>query len=176
MGVMGMFNAIISPATTIADMGVSTSSVRNIASSENDQETARQVSAVKMFYLVVKFFDNLCDDPFGRIFKKKNAGRIIGDMDYICIGFCCSFSVLVNFFNSVLQAKGKIASLVMAQIYATVLGSIFSLVVIYFFRVDGIVWSLLIGAMLGLPVAWYFFSKLKIPKVKMTSKRIFYYN
>lgn len=98
MGVMGMFNAIISPATTIADMGVSTSSVRNIASSENDQETARQVSAVKMFYLVVKFFDNLCDDPFGRIFKKKNAGRIIGDMDYICIGFCCSFFCVGEFF------------------------------------------------------------------------------
>ena len=61
----------------------------------------------------------------------------------------------------------------MAQIYATVLGSIFSLVVIYFFRVEGIVWSLLIGAMLGLPIAWYFFSKLKIPKVKMTVKESF---
>ena len=173
MGVMGMFNAIISPATTIADMGVSTSSVRNIASSENDQETARQVSAVKMFYLLSNFLTISAMILLAGYLKRKMLVESLGTWTIYVLAFVVAFSVLVNFFNSVLQAKGKIVSLVMAQIYATVLGSIFSLVVIYFFRVDGIVWSLLIGAMLGLPVAWYFFSKLKIPKVKMTVKESF---
>lgn len=170
MGVMSMFNAILSPATTLADMGVSTSAVRNIATSKDDFETARQVKAIQIFYLISLILTISIMVLLAGFLKRKMLTETLSTWTVYVLAFVVAFSVLSNFFNSILQAKGKIAKLVTVQLYSTIIGSVFSLAIIYFFRLDGIVWGLLIGAMVGLPIGWFFFRKLQIPNVKITAK------
>ncbi|WP_418991993.1 oligosaccharide flippase family protein [Alistipes sp.] len=170
MGIMSMFNAILSPATTLADMGVSTSAVRNIASSKDDYETARQVKAIQTFYVLSLLLTISIMVLLAGFLKRRMLTDSLGTWTVYALAFVAAFSVLSNFFNSVLQAKGKIAKLVTAQLYSTIIGSVFTLVIIYFFRIDGIVWGLLVGAMIGLPIGWYFFNKLHIPKVEISAK------
>lgn len=86
---------------------------------------------------------------------------------------CYQFSFLkqiCSIYSSIIQSRVNLKQLANANIVANLIGILFTLPLYYYFRIDGIIYNLLIVGLVEFIVFYIFFKKLKFEKAKINKK------
>lgn len=150
IGIISVLNSTIDLIVRITSCGIETSSVREVASNE---ENPKELSKIIQIVNRISFITGLIGFILTLFFSEKLSVLTFGNPDYKVFFQWVSISILmrqiINGKNSIFQGLRKIQDLAKVNLYGSLLGLIISLPIYYFFEVDGIVPSIIIAAIIS---------------------------
>ena len=166
-GLVGVYQSITDLSQNIAEMGVNSSGVRQIAEaagSGDDERIALTVSVLRRTSLVlgilgavllVVLSPQVSSITFG------NRGR----SGAICLlGFAVLFRIVSAGQGALLQGKRRIADLAKMNVFGAFFATLVSIPVIYVLREKGVALYLVLVALMTLIASWWYSRKVQIPK------------
>lgn len=173
MGIMTLFNSAISLISSVTNLGIQSSAVRDIAEAETHKEptlTARVVKSVSRWVIWTGLGGALITiilSPWLSEWTFKNDDYVVSFI------FLSAVVLLTGIFNghyAVLQGTRNLKLLALANVYGALAGFVCSIPIFYLFRNDGIVWALILTALSTLAVSYFFVRKVQLVVVKQTYK------
>lgn len=166
IGIISVLNSTIDLIVRITSCGIETSSVREIASNE---EKPKQLSRIVQIVNRISFITGFVGFIITLLFSEKLSVITFGNPDYKMLFQWVSISILIrqiiNGKNSIFQGLRKVQDLAKANLYGSFLGLIISLPLYYFFKVDGIVPSIVAAAIISYAVV-ILYSKKSISHIE----------
>jgi PST family polysaccharide transporter len=176
VGTFGLYQSAISLVYTVSSMGLRVSAVRTISQSvqnDNPDKIIRVNKTLKSWILLTGFLGTI----LVLIFSKKISFWTFSSLDYTLGFMVLSLSLLIQSLTSshlaILQGYRKLSWLAKANVYGSLIGLLFSVPIIYYFRYAGIVPTILISFISSLLFSWFYAKKIKIKNVKMVLSEIF---
>lgn len=165
MGLMAVFSMVSNLVFSICNLGLASSEVKVIASERNngnDNHVNRVVKAIHRWVLVSGLLGGLVV-----VFLAKYLSTLyFGNTDYV---FCFALLSFVIVFNSlyqehlaVMQGFRALKHIVKTNIIGATCGFLVSVILFYVLKVDGIIWSLVLTAILNSIISHFFYRKLNI--------------
>lgn len=166
VGLMGLYGSVIDVALSIAGMGVNTSGVRQIAEasgSGNPEKAARTAIVLRRTSLFLGILGAVFLAATSRQVSALTFGTERNTAAVALLSLAVFFRIVSEGQGALIQGMRRIADLAQMSVWATVLGTVLSIPLVYFFREDGIVPALMAGAAAGLLVSWWYRRRVKIP-------------
>lgn len=172
-GIISIYNTITNLIYTTTNLGLQNSAVRDlsIAHAENNQEVlaGKHKAIMRWVYvcsiggalltflsakqLSIAFFENI---------------DYVGDIRLLSIVVFCMGIYNANY--AYLQGIRQIKDMANATVYGAVATLLLSLPLYYFYRIDGIIWSLIIGAVATTIIGSFYTAKHKLPTIRQSLK------
>ncbi len=166
VGIISVLNSTIDLIVRITSCGIETSSVREVASNE---ENLKQLSRIAQIINRVSFITGFIGFIITLLFSEKLSVLTFSNTDYKMLFQWVSISILIrqiiNGKNSIFQGLRKVQDLAKANLYGSFLGLIISLPLYYFFKVDGIVPSIIAATIISYVIV-ILYSKKSISYLK----------
>lgn len=165
IGLIGLYNSSLALITSLTNLGLSTSSVKSIASvsSYGNQELIEKEISIthKLFWLSA-----ILGTLLTFIFSDKLSFVTFGNNNYSNAFKLLSFSIFFNQLTSgklaILQGLQKHKYLANSILTGTLLGLIISIPIYYFFKFDGIVPVIIITSVINYFRGWLFVKKTNV--------------
>lgn len=172
-GIMGLFNSSINLISSITNLGLQSSAVREIATvnAENDiLKFSQLIKAISRWVWFTGLFGALitiCLSPW--------LSRLIFNSDKFVISFVLLAIVvlltgLYSNHYALLQGTRKLKSMALANVYGVLIGFLCSIPMFYFFREDGIAYALILSALSITLVSYLYAKQVKTVEVNQTFK------
>jgi PST family polysaccharide transporter len=174
-GLMGLYGSIADLAQNIAGMGINASGVRQIAEAVGAGDTdriARAVVVLRRTAVLLGVLGAVSLIAFSRPVSTFTFGNAQHVTDVILLSATVLFSCLSGGQAALIQGMRRISDLVKMGILGAASGTIISIPIMYAFREDGIVPSLICGAAISFIVSWWYSRKIKIRTPSMTLAQI----
>jgi antigen flippase len=180
VGLFGLYWSISELVRSVAGMGINTSGVRQIAESVGTgdaQRVARTVTTLRRVALVLGGLGAL----FLAIFAKYVSRLSFGDESHAGAIAFMSLAVLFGEISAaqgaLIQGMRRVADLAKMNIFGAIYGTLFSVVIIYIFYMQGVaeqgvVPSLVCLAAMNIVASWWFARKIKVEPVSMTPAQV----
>jgi enterobacterial common antigen flippase len=175
IGLMGAFSMILDLARNFAELGLTSSGVRQIAeAASSDDERRLSVTA-----LVLRRTTLLCG-ILGAFILWASSGAVsrltFGNEEKAAsisfLSFALFLSVVAGGQGALLQGTRRMKALASVSVYGALLGTTASVSIIYFARERGIVPSLLAGAIASLVLSSWFASNVRTVKVVLQAGEV----
>lgn len=166
IGLYGLYTSALSLITTVADLGVSKSSVRNIAVADGTQhkeEIEKTISVVSKLIYVTGAIGALITILLSFQISKWSFGDTSYWISFVFLGICVFFTIVKNGQSAIFQGLRKYKLMTKSTIYSSLLTLIVSAPLIYFFKEDSIIYVILAGAVIAFVV-----TKLYLTQVEYT--------
>ena len=173
-GLMGALTAIADFARSVSDLGVSASGVRQIAeanSSGDAQRVARTAYVLRRVSLALGLLGAgmvvLLALPISRLTFEDSAHV----MPVALLSFAVLFKIIADAQSALVQGLRRIGDMAKINVIAALIGTLGSIALVYWFRVDGVAMAgVIIGASAAL-TAWWYSRKIKIerPQISRTA-------
>ncbi len=166
IGLYGIYTSALSLITTVSDLGVSKSSIRNIAKAEgenNKEEVEKTISIVSKLIYITGGLGSLITILLSFQISKWSFGTTSYWVSFVFLGLCVFFTILKNGQSAMLQGLRKYKLITTSTIYSSLLSLIVSVPLIYFLKEDSIVYVILAGAVIAFVV-----TKLNLKKIEYT--------
>lgn len=172
-GLFGLYGSILNVTQIIADMGVNSSGVRQIAAavgSGDEQRIALTTVVLRRTSIVL----GLIGAALLAVGSKQISRLTFGTTEHtmaVCLLSVAVFFQLVSWGqNALIQGLRRIADLAKMQVLGALIGAVVSIVLVYFWRDRGVVPSLVVVALMYLVVSWRFSRKVrvKLPSVSVS--------
>jgi O-antigen/teichoic acid export membrane protein len=169
LGFYGVITNTVALIISIADLGVSKSSIRNISEargSNSEEEVSTTITVVKklLFYTgLAGGITTLLLSYYISIWSFDNPKYWFS---FVLLGIAVFFTILNNGRASILQGMREFKLITFNTAVSAIVGFIFSLPLIYFFKINGIVYALLSTALIGFVVSSFYIKKLQYIKSK----------
>ena len=176
VGLFGLYNRVYDVTRSLAGMGINNSGVRQIAEavgSQDAQRIARTVTTLRRVAFGTGALGGLlllmlCWPVSWLTFKDSaHAGPIA------LMALAVFFADVSAGQAALVQGMRRIADLARMNIWGALFGTVFSIPIIYFFREEGVVPSLVIVAAMGILTSWWYARKVRVEPVAMTLREIF---
>jgi len=173
VGLVGLYQSIIDLVRSVTGLGLSFSSVKDIAEAkrtEDNHEIARTVTTlhrwvwwtgVSGMFLMIVFAAPLSEYTFG---DKSKVWPIC------LLSFCVLMGALSSGQIALLQGLRQISKMARASVYGAVGGLIVAVVMYSILGIDGIVPALIAISILSLLFSWWFARTVKTEKIALTIK------
>ena len=165
MGLMSIFSMVSNLVFNISNLGLASSEVKVVASEisgGDDNKVKSLVKAIHRWVLVLGLFGGVVV-----VLLAKHLSSLYFESAHYTLCFALLFFVIV--FNSlfqehlaVMQGFRALKSIVKTNILGALCGFIVSILLFYFFRIDGIIWSLVLTALLNCVISHVYYKKLQI--------------
>jgi PST family polysaccharide transporter len=175
IGLFGLFNSIADLSRTVAGMGINLSGVRQIAEATGSEDTQRIAVTVTTLRRVALLFGCigavllavLCK-PVARLTfgNEQHAGEVL------LLSLTVLFTTVTEAQRALIQGMRRIGDLARLGVLGAFFGTLFSLPLVYYFREQGIVFSLVCVAGMGVVTSWWFARKVKVERVSMTCNQV----
>lgn len=171
MGIVYLFDTTTSFVSGLTNFGLGISAVKDLAASANDpNKIGLSVTAIVVRRAV--WLTGLLGSLV-TFFMSFYLSQLAFDSDKYGIAFMWLSSTLLLTQltvgqNAILQGLRKIRFLAKANLIGGILGLLISVPIYYFLRIDGIVLSIIIGALANFLIALYYSAKVKIEPVKIS--------
>ena len=171
VGLLGLYGSIADLAASVAGMGVNSSGVRQIAEAVGSGDQGRiartaivlRRASVALGLISVVLLVAL-SEPIAKL--------TFGDSQHAAGVALLSIAVLFRLVSdgraALLQGMRSIADLAKMGVLGALFGTLISIPLVYFFREDGVVPSLVLAAAMTLATAWWFARKVEIQTTSMT--------
>jgi len=168
VGLFGLYNSIVEIATSLTDMGMRSSGVRQIAAAaatEDQLQVARTIKTLRRVVLILG-----CLGATGLFLLRVPVCRMtFGSLEHVSeVGFL----PLVVLFGAVsagqaalVQGMRRIGDLARMSIIGAVCGTVLSATIIFLFRERGIVGALVAGGAMTILSSWWYARKIKVQRV-----------
>lgn len=172
-GIISIYNTMTSFISTTTNLGLQSSAVRDISITfaNNDKNAlAQKHLAIMRCVYITSFIGAILTIIFAR---QLSYGLFEDYTHVIEIRLLSTVVGLMGIYNAnyaFLQGIRRIKDMAKSTIYGALATFLLSLPLYYFFRTDGIVWSLIIGAVATTIVSYYFALRYKLPEISQTWK------
>ena len=163
IGLMGAFGMILDLARSLAELGITSSGVRQIAEAESSGDERR----LSITALVLRR-TALCCGVLGALVLWASSGAVsrltFGSEEHATsisiLSFALFLSVVAGGQGALLQGTRRMKALASVSVYGALLGTTASVSIIYFLREQGIVPSLVASAIASIVLSWWFIRKV----------------
>lgn len=152
IGTYGIYMSTLTLITTVSDLGVSKSSIRNIAKADglgDKKEVGRTISIVSRLIYITGGFGGIITALLSFQISKWSLGTGSYWVSFVLLGICVFFTIVKNGQFAILQGLRKYRLIMVTTIYTSLLSLVVSLPLIYFFRENSIVYLILSGSIIG---------------------------
>lgn len=171
VGLLANFVAVQVVIATLAGLGIGASAVRDIAKAYADGDRD-QIGRTVLTLRRACWVTGLLGAGSMAVLSPWLSQLTFGSNDYAwhiaALGLAILFGILQSGQTALLQGSRRIAQLARLQIGAAAGGTLVSLVLFFFFGVDGLVPALVLAAVINLGLAWYFARQVPVPSVQMS--------
>ena len=176
IGLMGLFNAAIQLISSISNLGLQSSAVKEIAyaKSQNDEiKIAITVKAIHRWVLVTGFLGVIItifmSDYLSQWYFKSSSYTLA----FIFLSVVVFFNALNQEYLAILQGIRQLTRLIRANLLGALIAFVISIPLLYFLKEEGIVSALIMTAFSGAAVSYFYVQKLNLTKVKQTYRDSF---
>lgn len=156
----------------ISNLGLSSSSVREIASSlDNNELLSAKVSSIRWWNRSLGIIGSITMLAMSPFLGKWVFGDISKWYWFAILSPCILFMNVYNGSYSILQGLRKVKLLAKSSIAGAVLGFVCSMPIFYFWKLDGIVPALIVLQLTTLAISLYLFRKANVPLCNNTTKK-----
>jgi PST family polysaccharide transporter len=168
IGLMGAFSMILDLARNFAELGITSSGVRQIAEAEgSDDERRLSVTALVLRRTAV------CCGVLGALVLWASSGAVsrltFGSEEHATsisiLSFALFLSVVAGGQGALLQGTRRMKALASVSVYGALLGTTASISITYFARERGIVPSLVASAIASIVLSWWYARKVRTADV-----------
>lgn len=171
MGIMGLLTSTTGIISSLTNMGLGTSAVKDIASAYSTGDETRIGIVVSVLRLMV-WITGMVGLIATAIFSPWLSQLTFGNKDYALAFLWLSITLLMNQLSSgqlvILQGLRKINYLAKANMMGSFIGLFITLPMYYLWGLDGIVPGIIGTALLSLLMSWYFSGKIKIERTVLS--------
>lgn len=178
MGVMALYQSTSDIITTISNMGITTTSIKNIskANSENDKERIGYVSsAFRKLVVLTGLLAAVISIVFSPLLSYINFGDYAHIPQFILLAFSLWGLQLVAGYTALLQGCREYKKMSAATLTGNILGLFVCIPLYYFFGFSAIVPVLVIYPLINYSILWRITKKLEIPHFNVCYKEALSY-
>ncbi|MBN2503235.1 MAG: oligosaccharide flippase family protein [Anaerolineales bacterium] len=176
VGLMGLFNAALGLAGTLAGMGLSTSGVRQIAEAAGSSDEARIARTVIAFRRLALFFGLLgallfwaLRQPIARLTFGDDARA--GALGWLSIALLLLTVSAAQ--SAYIRGMQRVGDLARVSVLGIAIGTLAGIPLLYFFGEQGIVPYLVFSALTTLAVSWWYSRKIPLAKARVAWRDVF---
>jgi enterobacterial common antigen flippase len=171
VGLLGLYGAISELTRSLAGLGINSSGVRQIAEAVGSGDTRRIACTVTTLRRVA-----LVSGALGAlvlvILSKPVSWLTFGDAQHTG---AVALLALAVFFGDVSAGQGaliqgmrRIADLARMNVLGALYGTVFAILIVWFYGVAGLVPSLVCAAAMSILTSWWYARKVKVERVRIT--------
>ena len=170
-GLMGLYGSIADLAVSIAGMGINSSGVRQIAEAAGSGDTKRiaRTATVLRRTAVLLGILGAC---LLAVFSRKVSALTFGTDQHAgavaLLSLAVFFRLVANGQGALIQGMRRIADLAKMGVLGALFGTMISIPVVYFFREEGVVPSLVCVAAMSIVTSWWYSRKVQIQPPAIT--------
>lgn len=171
VGVMSLYQSIIDMIRSVTDLGLSFSSVKDMAeahASGDEERISKTATVLHRWVQITAILGTLLTI----LFSKQISLLVFGGTDKIfpicLLSFCIYMSTISAGQRALLQGTRRIGDMAKASVFGTFIGFVFSSILFYFLGEKGIVPSLLLIALISLICSWWYAHRVRVKKVYLS--------
>jgi PST family polysaccharide transporter len=174
-GLFGLYGAVETLTESIAGVGVNSSGVRQIAEAVgtgNTQRIAQTAAVLRRTSVILGLLGALGLIALARPVSKLTFGTEAHAGAIRVLALAVVFTLTSAGQAALIQGMRRIADLAKMSVIGTVSGALISIPVVYFFRVNGVVPSLVIVGLMTLLPSWWYSRKIEIRVPSITASEV----
>ena len=163
IGLYGIYTSVLTLITSVTDLGISKSSVRNIAAAEgtnNNDEIEKTISLVSKLVYITGACGGLITILFSYQISKWSLGNSDYWLSFVFLGISVFFTVVKNGQSAIFQGLRNYKSISKSTIYGSIISFIVSVPLIYYFKSNSIIYLILVSSVIAFVVSQIFFKKI----------------
>ncbi|MCG8402008.1 MAG: O-antigen translocase [Firmicutes bacterium] len=163
IGLMGLLQAVLNTAETLAGMGLATSGIRQIADAQS-QGNASEVAQTRHALRRASFALGLLGALFLIIFREPVATLVLGDKSYagaiawMAVGAWAT--VIAGAQTAILNGLRRLGDLARAYIFSALGGMLFTVLAVWQWGEKGVIAAVISTPLVLMVVSWWFMVKL----------------
>ena len=176
IGTVGLLNNTIAIITSLTSFGLNITSVREVslAHAENDDiKFSKRFIVLQRWSFLIGLLGALVTIAFSTLLSKWTFGTSEYYFWFVILSVNFVFSSLTTCKIALLQGMRMIKSIAISNVLSSVLITLFTVPIYYFFRFDGIVAVILVSSLISFLINYYFTRNIKINKIKISISEIF---
>lgn len=174
-GIVGLLNSSTGLISGLTNFGLGTSAVRNVSEANSINDDLRIGTVVGVIKRLV-WITGLLGAIVTIVLSPWLSRITFGNSDYTIAFLWLSVTMLLNQISSgqtvLLQGTRQLKFLARASLLGSLAGLIISVPLYYLFGVDGIVPAIIITSLSSLLLSWYYSSKLKISRIRVSRRTV----
>jgi antigen flippase len=174
-GLFGLYGSIASLTQTIAEMGINTSGVRQIAAAVGSGD-ARQIAVTSAVLRRTAIFLGFLGAALLLVFCRQVSVVTFGSNQHAAAVALLSVAVFFQLVSegqgALIQGMRRIGDLAKMGVLAALSGTVISIVLVYFLRENGVVPSLVAVAVMTIATSWWYSRKIRIPTPSVTFAQV----
>ena len=171
IGVVGLLNNTISIISSMTSFGINTTSIREVAlaNAENDEtKFSERLTVLQRWSFFIGLFGAIITIVFSQLLSKWTFGTTKYHYWFLILSINFIFLSLTASRIAILQGLRMIKSIAVSNLISSLLITIVTIPIYYFFKLDGIVPVIILSSTIGLLVNFFFTRNVKLIKVKIT--------
>ncbi|MDO9634459.1 MAG: oligosaccharide flippase family protein [Paludibacter sp.] len=176
MGIAGLLTSATSLVQGFTAMGLSSSAIKNIAEANSNEDDGKLSLVVTVFKRLV-WFTGILGMIVTIIIAPLLSKYSFGNYDYTIPFIFLSVTLLLQQLsagrNVLLQGMRKLNYLAKSAVIGSTIGLLVSVPIYYYMGIKGIVPTLILNAIIVFLITWWFARKIKIEKIKVSTKQTF---
>lgn len=163
VGLMGMYGTLLGPISTVANMGVGTSGVREIAESHakgSVEEIAKVLSALRCIVWATGVLGAIATVVLSPWLSSWTFGSSQHALPIAVLGITVFWGNIVIGQSCVLQGLRRIGFLAKIQVISAVNGTVISIPCFYLWGIKGVLPSMVLSSLAGLITSWWFLRRV----------------
>jgi enterobacterial common antigen flippase len=171
VGLMAMFTAIVDLARTVAEVGLNSSGVRQIADAAGSgeaQRIARTVVVLRCMAVILGAIGAVLLAMSARPIAVFTFGGDEHTYSVALLSVALLLRLVADGQGALLQGLRRIGDIAKIGVIGSLLGTLTSVVVLFWLREKGVALSLVLVAMVSLIVSWHYSRRVKVERPRMS--------
>jgi O-antigen/teichoic acid export membrane protein len=165
MGLVGLYTSVMSTATTLAEMGVGSSGVRQIAEANGDEnKMAGTLFSLRAVTAVLGIIGALLLVFLSRTISR----RVFGNFDYAIPLAVLSVGVLFQIISdsqmALLNGLRRVGDLARINVIGSAIGTFFAIIIVWVKGEHAIAWAVIIPVLSALACSSWFVKGIRLPR------------
>lgn len=173
VGIMGLLNAPINLIVSVTGLGIAFSAVRDVSVAHGTGDLTKialTIRTLRRWSWFTGLLGALVTISLAPLLSQWTFGSKEYTWAFIWLSVTLLLQAISKGQSAILQGTRKLQEMAKAGVIGSLLGLITSIPLYYFFGVEGIVPAMLITAVTGLYLSWYFSRRIRIEKIELSFK------
>ena len=176
IGIAGLLNNTIGIITAVSGFGINISGVRQVSiaySQKDDRKFAEGLLVLKRWSIAVGLLGVFLTIVFSKMLSQWTFGTSEHYIWFIVLSLNFIFSSQATNKMAILQGTRSMKAIAISSVVFSILLTLISIPIYYFFRMDGIIPVILLTALLNFLVNWYYSRNITAKKITLSLSETF---
>ena len=172
VGVIGLLNSPLQLIITVTGLGIAFSAVRDISAANGTGDKisiSKTIKTLRQWSWLTGIFGALVTVSLAPVLSQWSFGNREYTWAFIWLSITVLLQAISKGQSAILQGTRRLKEMAKAGVIGSLLGLVTSVPLYYFYGIRGIVPALILTAITGLLLSWYFSRKVPVEKVRLTS-------